>query len=770
MMAADHDKELPDALRFTVDSQLVGELGERLVTRNHIALAELVKNAYDADASSITIDFRDRMLRESNCIFPSIALVDNGHGMPFSDVEAYWMRIATSNKARDPFSPAYGRPKTGDKGIGRFACQRLAKYLILNTVAEVDGGFEQTQVTFEWAAFEAGTTLTTIPCKYTTQTLETGTPGTTLELIGLKDVWLERDFNTLRRSISWLTMAREVRREGFDSDPGFSISLNAKQFEQGEGLILDQLVDSGWGRVQARVLPDGRASLTLQGNYLDGEKSWTSDAIFESLGGVSCDISLFTSGEAYPLARNKKILTKKVLSQLREEAGVRVYYEAFRVFPMGERGDDWLGLDRDAAARKGTFTHPALTRIAARLGLDVRTALLRPRNENLLGRVHIGEDAGKALQIKMNREGFVETNSLRELIDFVRLVIDWMTIYYGQARNRFERQRARSAEEAFSREIEALGNSQHRAARLQGPTAALSALDFLVDHALNEEPVYPIPKPQRRALQSGGQVIRTRIGELDSEVAVLRTLASTAPLLFTFAHEVTALIGRLKSSARRIDAMSAQLPADHQVEAAAIAESMRDSAKNFDQVSELFGIVTTARQSRPRRHYVHKLLEKIVAGMYFATAEAGITAEVKCDRDLKSPPIIEAELVSIVVNLYSNAIKSCLAAKRRKPVIQISAFKTRSDFVLEVRDQGVGLPRKRWEEAFEPFCSDPADQIYSSLEARIGESTVSALGRGSGLGLSIVRGICESYKGSVQFSKSKGWSITVTALLPAGGG
>ena len=86
--------------------------------------------------------------------------------------------------------------------------------------------------------------------------------------------------------------------------------------------------------------------------------------------------------------------------------------------------------------------------------------------------------------------------------------------------------------------------------------------------------------------------------------------------------------------------------------------------------------------------------------------------------------------------------------------------------MLEVRDQGVGLPRKHWDEVFEPFCSDPADQIYSKVEARIGTSTVSALGRGSGLGLTIVKGICEDYGGKVAVSKPNDWSLAVTASLP----
>ena len=765
-MAIQQTQTRPETLRFSVDSQLVGELGERLVTRNHVALAELVKNAYDADASRISIEFCDCNVPDSKDAVPSIVLCDNGHGMGLDDVDAYWMRIATSNKVREPLSSMYGRPKTGDKGIGRFACQRLAKILVLTTVAKAEPGYERTTVTFEWAKFEAGTTLTAIPCEYKTQTLESDMPGTTLELIGLKDAWLERDFNTLRRSISWLTMAGEVRRKGFESDPGFAIDLQAVQFQQGEGLILDQLVDSGWGRLQGEVLADGRASLKLRGNYLSSEKTWVSDEKFPSLAGVVCDISLFASGEAYHLVRDKRILTKAVLSQLRREAGVRVYYEAFRVFPMGERGDDWLGLDRDAAVRRGSFTHPALKVIASRLGLDTRTPLMRPRNENLLGRVHIGGDAGSALQIKMNREGFVETQSLHQLVEFVRLAIEWMTIYYAQARNRFERQKARAAEREFVLELKAQRKSEHDSDDRSSSAIVGSALNFLAGRAMEPLRAGPMPEPEKRAVQRAEEVIETRVRELDSEIGVLRTLASTAPLLFTFAHEVGALIGRLRSSALRIHVMAEHLPPDEKDEAAAIAESMRDTAKNFTQMSELFGLVASARQSRPRRLYVHKLLTKVVAGAQFSTVEAGINVEVNCKTELKSPRILEAEMISIIVNLYSNAIKSCLSAQRRNMKIRISARETLSKFIFEVRDQGVGLAQKHWSEAFEPFCSDPADQIYSKLEARIGASTVSALGRGSGLGLSIVKGICGDYGGTVEFSKPDGWSLAVSASLP----
>lgn len=757
-----------EALRFSVDGQLMGELGERLVTRNHVALAELVKNAYDADASRVSIEFCNNRGDGNDETLNSIVVRDNGHGMPFKDIEKYWMRIATANKIRRPETTLYGRPKTGNKGIGRFACQRLASTLTLTTVAKVGNRFERTRVDFKWSDFKAGTTLTNIPCRYETERVTSEEQGTVLVMEGLKDTWYQRDFNTLKRSISGLTLARDVRRKGYNPDPGFSIELIAGQFDQGRGLILEQLVNAGWGRLQGEVLADGRASLRLKGNYLDGEKTWISNSAFPNLSGVHCDIAYFTSGEGYRLIRNKRILTKSVLAELREEAGVRVYYEAFRVFPMGERGDDWLGLDRDAAARRSTFSESTLNEIAARLGLDHRAPLLRPRNENLLGRVQIGRYAGRSLQIKINREGFVETDSLLELIRFVRMAIEWMTIYYARARIHFEQQQAREAQRRFLQTIESQTSLTVPLEDQSSSAIVESALGVLARTPYGGLARRPSSTPEILAVQRAEQVIKTHIRELDSEISVLRTLASTAPLLFTFAHEVSALIGRLSSDALCIDSLVKYLPTKKQQEVLGITESMRMTAKDFNQMSELFGIVTSVRQSRPKRLYIKKLIDKVISGTKFSIIEAGIEVQLCCSDELKSPRMFEAELLSIIVNLYSNAIKSCLATQRRNVAVKISALESQDCLVLEFRDKGVGLPKRYWAEVFEPFVSDPAHQLYAKLEAKIGITRISALGRGSGLGLSIVKGICEDYNGTISISKPRNWSIAVSASLPLG--
>jgi len=163
-------------LEFTVDSQLLGELGERLVTRNYIALSELVKNAYDADATKIIIRFINTKRGGTKAEDGEIHLIDDGHGMTFKQVEDYWMRIATPYKVREPISPIFGRKKTGDKGIGRFACRRLAKKLIIETIAKAPDSeeVEWTKMEFDWENFKPGTTLTEIPCEYQTKRLKRG--------------------------------------------------------------------------------------------------------------------------------------------------------------------------------------------------------------------------------------------------------------------------------------------------------------------------------------------------------------------------------------------------------------------------------------------------------------------------------------------------------------------------------------------------------------------------------------------------------------------
>src|SRR5687767_9533872 len=105
-------------LSFTIESRIVRELGERLVKQPEVALVELIKNAYDADAKTCTVLYD---------VPNSITVSDDGHGMTLSAFKGSWMRIGTSAKEDHPLSRVFQRVITGEKGIGRFAVRFLGR-------------------------------------------------------------------------------------------------------------------------------------------------------------------------------------------------------------------------------------------------------------------------------------------------------------------------------------------------------------------------------------------------------------------------------------------------------------------------------------------------------------------------------------------------------------------------------------------------------------------------------------------------------------------
>jgi len=98
-------------------------LGQELISNEAVAVIELVKNAYDADATRVLVKFSGPLLPQKG----QIDVIDNGHGMSLSTVETVWMEPATVSKRETQRSEKLRRRYLGAKGIGRFASARLAE-------------------------------------------------------------------------------------------------------------------------------------------------------------------------------------------------------------------------------------------------------------------------------------------------------------------------------------------------------------------------------------------------------------------------------------------------------------------------------------------------------------------------------------------------------------------------------------------------------------------------------------------------------------------
>ena len=170
--------------RFTVDTHLFRELGELLVGRDSTALIELIKNAYDADATQVTVYGEHLDSPERG----SIVVTDNGVGMTADQFTSGFLRVASRFKDQgDRRSILYRRRYTGVKGIGRLAAHKLAKVLDVESIRAGSGSYSRDSLhaVIDWDAIEQYETLDEVDSEIVTlhvaQAREAADPGDDIE-------------------------------------------------------------------------------------------------------------------------------------------------------------------------------------------------------------------------------------------------------------------------------------------------------------------------------------------------------------------------------------------------------------------------------------------------------------------------------------------------------------------------------------------------------------------------------------------------------------
>ena len=176
--------------KFTVDTHLFSELGALLVGRDSTELNELVKNAYDADASTVII--HGDALATTN---GSIAIIDDGVGMTAEAFERGFLRIASRVKTHGGRrSSIFGRRYTGRKGIGRLAAHKLASRIVVSSTPDprvFGAGKKSIRALIDWDEIERLDTMEDTDRGVKIDLLETGQekPGTVIELQGMRRKW-----------------------------------------------------------------------------------------------------------------------------------------------------------------------------------------------------------------------------------------------------------------------------------------------------------------------------------------------------------------------------------------------------------------------------------------------------------------------------------------------------------------------------------------------------------------------------------------------------
>lgn len=756
----------PTVFKFSVDSALLRELGEKLVSTVHVALAELVKNSYDADAAKVLVS-----ITPEEDGGPTIVIEDNGSGMTPDDVADFWMRIGTTNKEGAPVSKRFGRLRTGRKGVGRFACRRLGSRLVLETIAADPNAPDKrtimTKVSFDWDAFEPGTTVESVPCEGLTTVYNDVRPtGTRLVISGApSDEWQARGFDYVRRQLAVMASNTGTTRDNFEADPGFSVHFNDPTGDEQQLDLRDRVIEASWGTLEATVAADGRASFTLNAFGLGGTRKFVTSPQFGPIAGATLRIGILPVHKSDGV-REPSLLANYVLKQLIEEwGGVQVRFNGFRMYPYGNPGDDWLQIDADRGRRLGRPDSPELFSFATSLEkVDPYRVLLNMLGmRNYLGHVDVTSKM-PGLEPRIDRQGFIESTTFELLRRFARTAIEWATIQ----RESYIRHRVQAeARQALDDIVPILENRD--VAKLEEDVTP-RATEFLRQQITRIVTALPAAEQAetKQTLFRTVKALEAISADTQNQLKHLRLVAAASTLTLLFAHEVRSSVSSLGAGSARLRALAKKIPS-HQDELNNLSQQLGATQSQLTRLVDMTGIVGAFRSDQRLVDVnVRSAVEKATDCFRLVIENYRINVDtLKVSQTLQVGPIIEGEIYTILINLISNSIKSLIAHGQADKTIRIWTESAADKVLIRIADNGIGLDSEHFVDVFTPFISDPNGMLYDKLEENANPEDSAIFGTGSGLGLSIARDIARARNGDIRFiSPDIGWAACVEVELP----
>lgn len=406
-------------LHFKTNVQIKSIIGKDLINDDNIAILELVKNSFDADAKRVDITFcnlknnddREESKKHSYTDQTSrIIIRDNGIGMDLTDIDEKWLNIAYSEKKSN--SRQYNRMMAGAKGVGRFSCDRLGQYLNLYTRKN---GKECFLLKIDWSRFEIDDQKkeiqsVDIECETLndTELKEKGIllfeQGVILEIIKLRSNWVRSEdnkWNTDKLAELKKYLEKLINPNQAFEKNDFGIYLNADEFisenesknpnERFIGKVentIFQKLDFKTTSIECKSIEDGRI---IQTTLKD-----KGDTIFwiKEVSDYYPEIKEFKITLYYLNTYAKAFFTKQTGMRSVSYGSVFLFLNGFRIPPYGEEGDDWLKLEQRRTQGYARF-------ISAR---------------DLVGQIEI-LDSDNSFQIVSSREGLVKNDNYEKLVE-----------------------------------------------------------------------------------------------------------------------------------------------------------------------------------------------------------------------------------------------------------------------------------------------------------------------------------------------------------------
>lgn len=332
---------------FRVSTGLKSIIGRELITDDFIAVFELVKNAFDANAKRVDITFDGLDTPAA-----TLTIKDNGKGMSKADINNKWLFVAYSAKKegtedyRQKISNT--RIYAGAKGIGRFSCDKLGSNLELYSRPKSTGGISHLKVNWDDFETNAEGEFVDIPCKLSTaRTSPSGfTKGTMIRISSLRELWDREKLLKLKRSLQKL-----INPNQSNTAREFKVFIHAKSQKSTDAEVSEK---EPWTRVNGEVKNFVFENLKIKTTLI--EVSVSEEEIvtrLEDHGKLIYEISESNPFAIHDIEIHLFALNQSAKSTFTRAMGVHalrfgsvfLFKNGFRVYPYGEEGKDPWGID-----------------------------------------------------------------------------------------------------------------------------------------------------------------------------------------------------------------------------------------------------------------------------------------------------------------------------------------------------------------------------------------------------------------------------------------
>ena len=712
-------------VRFSVDAGIISRLGEELVGKRDTAVAELIKNAYDADATWVDVIFENAWTEGG-----SLVIDDNGVGMTRDQLIDGFMRLSSADKIHNPLSPLFKRTRAGRKGIGRFAAQRLGKCLTI--ITQTIGSDSALKVEIRWDDFESDKDLNSIESKIELLPKQKS-QGTLLKIEGLREGWSNSYVKKIYRNVSTLLQPYPLSKSfKSDEDPGFKTYFYRDVKDEAHKIVdeVSEITQFALAVIDTHVDDNGQAHWTLKSDQLDyyresliGKDPDIETSKMTYVRGVRARIYYFIY-EASLLSGQKRNDIKAIAE---EQGGVRLYRKGFRVLPYGEKGDDWLGLDESARRRSIVAPH---------------------QNISFFGLVEIDNEGAEIFEETSSREGLIQNEAYEELVDYLYRVITSAVLKIADLRGR----KGSAGQKDWKKKSSSI--------RVD---TALEELRTIVEQKKNGEKEKDHSEEDSSFYKQASELIDTIVHarseekedtqRLIDENNMLRVLAGVGLVIGEFIHEIK----RFEPSFSADISILRRRLAGNEALLAKIKE-MEEKLNTFTSYTAYFDRTISRnviRELEPinLKEQVNAFCQNIANDLY--RAHIIMPEPLYEGRGLTTVPMHPSEWMSILFNLYTNA-KKAMKDKDDKRIL-IRCWKADGKVHLQFSDTGKGIPEEDRENIFNAFFT-------TSSPVGHGNDSYS----GTGLGLTIIKEIVTSYSGDIIVATPyKDYKTTFQISIPA---